>query len=97
MYLPDYMKALIQFHQNLSWDDLLVALDSAHPFVHSTNGEANHSSAITFKTEQVEVNTFKASQSDSSKKCFRCHQSGHFVRQCPLIDFDIGKSRWQPR
>jgi hypothetical protein len=75
-HLPDYMKALITFHQKTSWDDLLAALDSAHPYVSKMfdNSTATH--------EYLDVNTMNSSTREG-RRCHTCNEVGHLMRNCP--------------
>ena len=53
-HLPDYMKALITYNYKTTWDDLLTALDAAHPYV-------NKMESAQYKSESVDVNTLNTS------------------------------------
>jgi hypothetical protein len=79
-YLPDYMKALIQYNQSQTWDDLLVALDSSHPYISSTEPAG----CVSFKSEALEANTINASTSNNfNGVCHGCKKVGHKRYECP--------------
>ena len=78
-YLPDYMKALIQYNQSQTWDDLLVALDSSHPYVSNVNEAAG---CVVFKNEAIEANTINSSSSFNGV-CHGCKKIGHKRYECP--------------
>ena len=79
-YLPDYMKALIQYNQSQTWDDLLVALDSSHPYISSTESAG----CVSFKNEALEANTINASASNTfNGVCHGCKKVGHKRYECP--------------
>lgn len=57
-HLPSYMKALIQFNANKSWDDLLVALQHSGSIINdydanSRNFKTEH---LPIKEEEIEMN-----------------------------------------
>ena len=53
-HLPDYMKA---FNHKTTWDELLTALDAAHPYV-------NKMESAQYKSDSVDVNTLDTATSD---------------------------------
>ena len=74
------MKALIQYNQSQTWDDLLVALDSSHPYISSTEPAG----CVSFKNEALEANTINASASNTfNGVCHGCKKVGHKRYECP--------------
>ncbi len=73
-HLPDYMKALITFNHKTTWDELLTALDAAHPYV-------NKMESAQYKSDSVDVNTLDTAASEV-RRCFICNETGHLKRNC---------------
>ena len=75
-HLPDYMRALITFNQKTTWDELLTALDAAHPYVNKMSLDTQ------VKTEFVDANVMSTGFRDE-RRCHICNESGHLKRSCP--------------
>ena len=75
-HLPDYMKALITFNQKTTWDELLTALDAAHPYVNKLIDSSQ------CKDEYLEANMV-TSKSKDERSCFLCKERGHLIRNYP--------------
>jgi hypothetical protein len=101
MHLPDHMRALIQFNANKTWDELLVAMDQAMPFVTANSGTNtifNHDSVIAsgVKTEPVEVNSTSAKRVAGGRfggTCHYCNKKRHRVADCWKKQQDEGALR----
>ena len=94
MQLPEHMRALIQFNSNLSWDDLLSALDKSFPHVAAANsGSSFQSPSSSFypscdqfsnpliKSEPVEANYGETRQANNRLRS-QPRQSQRFNGTC---------------
>ena len=64
-HLPDYMRALVTFNQKTTWDELLSALDAAHPYVN----KLQLASSQEIKTELLEAKSMNT-QSREERRCY---------------------------
>ncbi len=76
-HLPDYMQALISYNQKTTWDELLSALDAAHPYIIEMND------TVKIKTESLDANTLTTYVEES--RCHICKEIGHL--NCPKNKF----------
>ena len=78
-HLPDYMRALITFNQKTSWDDLLTALDAAHPYVNKLSLPCKQE----IKSEFLDAN-YMSTQCKEDRRCYSCNEVGHLRRDCTI-------------
>lgn len=86
-YLPEHMRALIQFNQSKSWDDLLNALDLSMPHVaahlnaSNTNSSFHYDAISGLKNEPIEACATSASYKFNCT-CHYCKKPGHKISDC---------------
>jgi hypothetical protein len=78
-HLPDYMQALISYNQKTTWDELLSALDAAHPYIIEMN------EPLKIKTEVLDANSLNTYGDE--RRCHICKEIGHLKRNCPKNKF----------
>lgn len=79
-HLPDYMKALVTFNQDKSWDELLTALDASHPYASklttSCSFSENGNGLAMVKSEPLDLNAMSTSFREE-RRCHSCNEIGY--------------------